>query len=74
MLSRILVSSTLLASVAAAAMTAQNGFPASPMTAPPPPSATAAAPAPVTPAYDPIRAVIAEWNRLRQSDSFAFAD
>lgn len=74
MLSRILVSSTLLASVAAAAMTARNGFPASPSKAPPPPQAGASAPAATTPAYDPIRAVIAEWNRLRQSDSFAFAD
>ncbi|HEX8445196.1 MAG TPA: lytic transglycosylase domain-containing protein [Sphingomonas sp.] len=72
MLSRIVLSSTLLASVAAAALTAQPAIlaPAVPAVAPTPPSVTA----PVVPAYDPIRAVIAEWNRLRQSDGFAFAD
>ena len=76
MLSRIAISSVLLASVAAAAMTAQPVAPSSAPLAAPGTAVPAygAAPAYAPPAYDPIRGAIAEWTRLRQSDGYAFAD
>ncbi|MFD1950881.1 lytic transglycosylase domain-containing protein [Sphingomonas arantia] len=79
MLSRILVSSTLLASVAAAAMTLQpQGGALVPPALPAPGYAVPSSAMPVTgytaPGYDPIRSAIAEWTRLRQSDSYAFGD
>jgi soluble lytic murein transglycosylase len=73
MLSRILLSSTLLASVAAAAVGGQILSPPVPATPVPPPVSALPTPS-VAPAYDPVRVAIAEWNRLRQSDNFAFAD
>ncbi|MFS0736316.1 transglycosylase SLT domain-containing protein [Sphingomonas sp. 1P06PA] len=80
MVKRLVLPSVLLASVATAATLSQQTPIANDPTAPLPGAVLAPPPAraPVamaaTPAYDPLSSAVAEWNRLRQSDSFAFSE
>jgi soluble lytic murein transglycosylase len=81
MLKRVAIPSALLASVAAAAaglapQAYQDQAYQGPYAPPPAPPVPAPAAAPVyTPVpYDPVRQSLAEWNRLRQSDAYDFAD
>jgi soluble lytic murein transglycosylase len=78
MLKRVLAPLLLAASVAAVATTL---VPDLPIRTPPSPSAPTTpavalpgSPIAAAPVYDPLRAAIADWTRLRQSDSYAFSD
>ena len=78
MVTRFIAPLLFTASIAAMAGTL---VPELPIRTPPAPSSAAApappgtaAPAPALPRYDPLYGAIAEWNRLRQSDSHAFSD
>jgi soluble lytic murein transglycosylase len=77
MLKRVLAPLLLAASVAAVASTLVPELPV--RTIPPSSAASPVLTVPFTPAtpapvYDPLRAAITDWTRLRQSDLYAFSD
>lgn len=78
MVTRFIAPLLFTASIAAVASTL---VPELPIRTPPAPNATAAptlpvvtTPTPAMPRYDPLQGAIAEWSRLRQSDSYGFSD